>query len=273
MAWRKPSRNAQPKDPLTPWEAYQARQARTRRPHPRLSLPQVTQLRRHHRTRNLVLVLTPLLLLLAFFGYMVSPLAKVETVSVTGTVNLPIQTVIDASALGPTDTIPGVLMGRKARLATIKAQVPEVRQVSLRVTQLNHVVLHVHEYIPMGYVLKSGQYHMILENGTIMAASSKTPADNYPVLTGFGDKDAAAMARAIRRFPSAVRRTISEVRATRGGSNPYQITLTMADGNTVVADSRTVAKKITYYPAIVAQVQKKGTIDLEVGAFFTPYTK
>ncbi|WP_179395267.1 cell division protein FtsQ/DivIB [Lacticaseibacillus absianus] len=272
MAWTR-KRNPTTKDPLTPWEAYQARQARTRRPRPRLSLPQVTELRRHHRTRNLILVLAPLTVLLLFFGYMASPLAKVQEVSVTGTKNLPIQTVIDASQLGATDTIPGVLMARQQRLAQIKATVPEVRTISLWVTRLNHVTLAVKEYIPMGYVLTKGRYHMILENGTIMATSSTTPVDNYPVLTDFGARDAATMARAIRQFPSAVRRTISEVRATRGGSNPYQITMTMTDGNTVVADSRTVAKKISYYPAIVAQVKKRGTIDLEVGAYFTPYTK
>ncbi|WP_125703113.1 cell division protein FtsQ/DivIB [Lacticaseibacillus daqingensis] len=274
MAWFQLGRKkAAETDPLTPWEAYQAKQAHRTRARPKLPLPQVTTLRRHHRTRNLVLVLTPLLLLLGFFGYMVSPLSKVGEITVTGTQNLPIQTVIDASQLGPTDTVIGVATHRAALASQIKAAVPEVAAVNLHLTHLNRLTIKVQEFVPMGYVVKQGAYHMILENGAIMRASSKTPADNFPVFTGFNNAAAAKMAKAIRQFPAAVRRTISEVRSTRGGSNPYQITLIMTDGNTVIADSRTVAEKISYYPAIVAQVQAKGTVDLEVGAFFTPYSK
>ncbi|WP_461224215.1 cell division protein FtsQ/DivIB [Lacticaseibacillus suihuaensis] len=260
-------------DPLTPWEAYQAKQARSNKRPAKLKLPTVQRLRARHRNRNLALILTPLLLLLAFLGYMVSPIAKVATVSVTGTRNVPIQTVIDASRLDETKLVLGLLAHRRQVLGGIKQRVPELQAATVSVAGFNHVTFHVLEYAPVGYVLEKGRYRMILENGAEMSVSTTTPLDNYPVFSAFGTKDAAAMAIAVRKFPGAVRRTVSEVKATRGGGNPYQITMTMTDGNTVVADSRTVAKKISYYPAIVAQVKQKGTVDLEVGAFFTPYSK
>nr|WP_241864983.1 cell division protein FtsQ/DivIB [Lacticaseibacillus kribbianus] len=204
---------------------------------------------------------------------MVSPWARVASVSVTGTTNVPIQSVIDASKLDDAKTILGMQLHRRDFLKRIARQVPELRQVSVSVSGLNRVVLHVKEYTPVGYVQQKGRYRLILENGALMQDSTATPVNNYPVFTGFDAKAATSLAKAVRKFPAAVRRTVSEVKATRGGGNPYQITLTMTDGNTVVADSRTVAKKISYYPAIVAQVKTKGTVDLEVGAFFTPYAK
>jgi cell division protein FtsQ len=48
--------------------------------------------------------------------------------------------------------------------------------------------------------------------------------------------------------------------------------MNMNDGYRVIADSRTIANKIKYYPAIVSQVKKKGVIDLEVGAFWRAYS-
>lgn len=269
MAWGK---HAKSKDPLTPWEAYQKKHRRGAHP-AKLTLPGVATLRRHHRWRNLLLLLTPLILLLGFFGYMASPLSKVQLVSVQGTKNVPIQTVIDASGLSDRDLVLQVMATKGKLAAKIQRQVPQVKHVTLAVRDLDHVTIRVQEHEPIGYVVKHKQYLMILANGTIIKQGTTTPLDNYPVLTGFSDHEAGTLARKLEQFPAALRRTTSEVNASRGGGNPYQITLTMTDGNTVIADSRTVAKQIKYYPSIVAQVKTKGTVDLEVGAFFTPYSK
>lgn len=270
MAWRK---HAQQKDPLTPWEAYQAKQKRRPKGEAKLKLPGVSAVRRHKRMRNLVLLLTPLLVLLAFFGYMVSPFSKVQEVSVVGTVNVPIQNVINASGLSDRVLIPQVLRTKKQLAAQIEKRLPQVKRASLAVSAVDHVTIHVVEHEPIGYVVKNKQYRMILANGTIIARGTTTPLDNYPVFSGFSDQEAGKLAQTLSRFPAALRRTTSEVTASRGDGNPYQITMTMTDGNTVVADSRTVAKQIKFYPSIIAQVQGKGTVDLEAGAFFKPYQK
>lgn len=61
----------------------------------------------------------------------------------------------------------------------------------------------------------------------------------------------------LQQFPKAIQRDISEIDASRGDANPYQISMNMNDGYRVIADSRTIANKIKYYPAIVSQVKKK----------------
>lgn len=271
MAWFHSARKKT--DPLTPWEAYQAKQAKKRR-HPKqrnLPLPTLTSFRRHQRTRNIILVTAPLVILLAGFGYLMSPLAKVQQVSVNGTENVPIQQVIDASTLSNRVLIPSVLLHPQRYLTRIKQALPQIASAQVKVQAVDQVTITVKEHEPIGYRLANKRYQMILANGTLIKTKTKTPLANYPVFSGFTVKEAAALAKAVAKFPPAVRRATSEVDASRGDGNPYQITMTMTDGNTVVADSRTVAKKIAYYPSIVAQVTTKGTVDLEVGAFFTPY--
>lgn len=271
MAWFNRKKK---QDPLTPWEAYQAKQARAKKKahRQRLFLPNVTNVRKHTRRRNLALVLTPLILLLGFFGYMVSPLSKVGAITVTGESTVPAQHVINASQLSNADVVLDLVFHKQRVTQRIERHLPEIRTAQVSIQRGNQVTLHVGEYSALGYVLSGTRYHLILASGKILSTSTTTPLANYPIFIGFTTKAAVKMARQVGHFPAAGRRAVSEVRATHGAANPYQVTLSMSDGNTVVADSRTVVKRIQYYPSIVAQVNKKGTVDLEVGAFFKPYT-
>lgn len=258
---------------MTPWEAYQAKRRShhsAKRRQQALQLPAVSALRRHNQWRNLALVLVPLLVLLGFFGYMVSPAAKVGQISVTGESVATAQGVIDASGLTETDPVLTLFFRRAAVAQRIKQRQPAVAAVQLRVTGFNHIHLNVREHAALGYVEKQNRYHLLMADGAVLASGTATPATNYPIFSGFSAKQVLPIARTVHGFPAEIRRAVSEVRATKGGANPYQISLTMTDGNRIVADSRTIGKRIKYYREIIAQVKGHGTVDLEVGAYFTP---
>ena len=53
------------------------------------------------------------------------------------------------------------------------------------------------------------------------------------------------------------------------------LTVFMDDGYEVRAMISTFAEKMAYYPEITAQLHdhEKGVIDMEVGTFFTPFSK
>lgn len=269
MAWfSKPNKK---QDPLTPWEAYQAKHATQDAPKRHLPLPAVTHTRQHRRRRNLALLLTPLAIIIIFMLYMVSPLAKVGELFVRGENTVPAQNVISASNLNHSQVVIDLMLHHRRVEQRITKALPQVKSVSIHVHAFNQITLQVHEYTSLGYVQNQGSYHVLLASGQVLKAATSSPKSTYPIYTGFTRKEAFTMAKTVAKFPAAVRRGVSEVKATRGAANPYQITISMADGNLVVADSRTVGQKIRYYPKLLADVSKKGKIDLEVGAFFTPY--
>jgi len=254
-----------PSEPKTPWEQYQAN-------HPKPlaeQLPQLNAWRHKQLRRNLLLILTPLIVLLGFFGYMVSPLAKVGLVNVTGVSALPEQTIIDASKLSSKDYVLKLLFDKHPVVKRVE-QVAGVKTAKVSISGMNTVTLHISEYAPVGYVYKNGLYYLVLSSNEVVKQGIKNPSDNYPVLTGFTTQELPRISTALRAIPKAVRQDIAEVKATRGGANPYQVRLNMGDGNQVIADSRTLAKKMHYYPSMVADLKQTGTLDLEVGAFFTP---
>ncbi|MFD1483723.1 cell division protein FtsQ/DivIB [Lacticaseibacillus baoqingensis] len=268
MAWFKKSKT---QDPLTPWEAYQAKQKAAGTKRKPLPLPHLSSTRQTRRRRNLALILTPLVILALFFGYMLSPLAKVDTISVAGEKTVAAQSVIDASKLTRSQVILDLLWHQQRVATRVKKRLPQVHTLQVQVHGFNQVTLNVKEYAPLGYWQQADGYHVLLASGKVVPQATTTPKSTYPIFTGFKRAEVFKLAQAVQRFPTAVRHAVSEVKATRGDANPYQITISMTDGNLVVADSRTVAKKIKYYPKLLAKVTKKGTIDLEVGAFFTPY--
>ena len=68
---------------------------------------------------------------------------------------------------------------------------------------------------------------------------------------------------------------ISEIIFAGDEKDSDSITVYMDDGFEVRAFISTFAEKMAYYPDITAQLNsyEKGVIDMEVGTFFTPFSK
>lgn len=234
-------------------------------------MPNVQKIRQRRNIRNLALIMLPLLLVAAVCFYLGTSMSKVNMVSVHGTNLIVNQDVIDASGLSDKSYVPHLLMARKQVEKRIESRIPAAKTVQIKMVGMRDVAINVQEYPATGYLDKNDGYHVVLSTGAVMKAETNHPKQGLPVFRGFTKvRDLRKMIKLVNQFPVAIRRDVSEITATNGDANPYQITMSMNDGNEVIADERTVVKKIKYYPSIVAQVKGQGTVDLEVGAFFTP---
>lgn len=235
------------------------------------NMPNVQKIREHRTWRNLAILMPPFLIVCAACLYMTTPLSKVRDISVYGTDLITNQEVIDASKLNAKSYVPQLIMNRSQTEAAIKKRLPAASRVRIHIRGTRDVSLRVTEYAATAYLHNSKGYHVILSTGKVLQDSSKSPKQGLPVFTGFAPgKSLRHISTIIAAFPTAIRRDVSEVTLSRGNGNPYQITIAMNDGNKVIADTRTILKKIKYYPSMVAQLTTTGTVDLEVGAFFIP---
>lgn len=232
-------------------------------------LPTVRRVRHRRNLRNLLVITLPLLLIAVAAGYMASPWSKVALIAVQGTNVVANQDVIDATKMNAKTYIPAVILQDKQLIKQTRKAVPALKRVKLTMQGLRNVKVTVAEYKTVGYVTKRGVNHAVLSNGTILTSESAQTEQGLPLFSGF-TSDLKAIIKTVAQIPTAISQDISEVTATRGNGNPHQVTITMNDGNKIIADSRTLVKKIKYYPNMVAQVHETGTIDLEVGAFFVP---
>ncbi|MFD1671138.1 cell division protein FtsQ/DivIB [Agrilactobacillus yilanensis] len=269
----------EPTEIIKPWRRYLDKKdqaSETIRPARPVGevLPKLKATRKRHLKRNLIIVLVPLCLLLIFVAYYVSPISKVGNVSVQGTEVIADQTIIDHSGVQKNDHILKLLRQKKKISAAILAGVPGLKTAELNISNFNQLTFNVTEYRQIGYLNKKNHYYSVLSNGTILKDVVAKPVGNLPVLEGFTEgKKLNFLIKTFKNLPLSIQNDISEIHLTHSKINPYQVRIYMNDENEVIADLRTIQKKLPNYPIYAKALKQKGVIDIEVGVFAYPFSK
>ena len=208
-------------------------------------------------------------------SFLISPYGKVKDIYVEGAEAVPEQSIIDASDItGKLITFFAVWNDEKID-AYITTTLPQVKTAEVTLRGMNDVTIHVTEHETIAYVYSGGSYYNVLENGTVADTELKVPIGNNPIITSFEmNQNLEDLLEQYMQLTDSVQNSISEIKYTGTEENPYAITVYMNDGNEVKAILPSLAEKILYYPDIVSQLgETKGTIDLEVGVYFTPFAQ
>lgn len=223
--------------------------------------------------KNYLILYIGLTLGLMTTGFLMSPYGKVGELFVEGETTIPDQLVLDASKVSSKQTVVGTLASEKAIEATIIASLPQVKRVTVKRNGLNAIIINVAEYETLAYLSDNNQYQSILENGTILNESQKFPRGNKPLLTKFEQGPILnAFITDFKKVSQDVQDSISEIQYMGTKTNPYKVLIYMNDGNQIIANVTDISNKIAYYPDILQKLEdKKGTLDMEVGVFFTPF--
>ncbi|MCH4008445.1 cell division protein FtsQ/DivIB [Companilactobacillus sp.] len=225
--------------------------------------------RRSYAKSILIIIAAILIIILAYLG---SPLSKVRNITVKGVSDLGAQQVIDATQINDNSLLVGVFVRQNSISEKTHKQLPSVKSVSFKTKNLRDLTIVVHEYPTLGLIFKDGYYYRIIDNGKILSNKLKSYTGNYPIYTDFDKKsDLIKITQIYKKMPESVKNNISEIHNAKTKINPYRIKIDMNDGNKIIADTRTVDKKMKYYPSIASQMKKKGVIDLEVGAYSYPF--
>jgi cell division protein FtsQ len=208
-------------------------------------------------------------------GYLISPLGRVQEIFVEGAAYVPEQTIIDASRISGKVTALGVIANSKDIDGYISSKLPQIKKASIALKNFNDITITVQEYKTIAYVYSEKAYYTVLENGVIAKDGLKVPIGNCPIITGFElNQNLNDLLKQYMKLTDTVQNSISEIKYTGTEENPYSITVYMNDGNEIKAILPTFAEKILYYPDIVSQLgATKGIVDLEVGAYFTPFSQ
>ena len=208
-------------------------------------------------------------------SFLISPYGKVKDIYVEGAEAVPEQSIIDASHITGKLTALGAVWNDEKIDAYITAALPQVKTAEVTLRGMNDVTIRVTEHETIAYVYSGGSYYNVLENGTVADTELKVPIGNNPIITSFEmNQNLEDLLEQYMQLTDSVQNSISEIKYTGTEENPYAITVYMNDGNEVKAILPSLAEKILYYPDIVSQLgETKGTIDLEVGVYFTPFAQ
>lgn len=217
---------------------------------------------------SLIFIIVFVIVLIAYFG---SSLSKVRNIDVKGVNDLGAQQVIDATKIDDNSTLLNILIHHKSISKKTERALPSIKSISFRTRNLRDLTIDVKEHPTLGFIYKNGEYYRIINGGQVIDKKMSSPIGNYPIYSNFGAKRLKKMSNIYAELPSNVKTNVSEIYNSPTKLNPYRIKIDMNDGNKVIADMRTVKSKLKYYPGMAAQMKKKGTIDLEVGAYSYPF--
>lgn len=236
-------------------------------------LPKLKEQRRKTMYRRLI----PLLLLFScailIVVYFISPLSKVGTISVTGNKDVTDQRIIDASHLNSGLPLWETVRKDEEFTSSVLEDIPQIKSAELNQNGWNDIAIEVTEHKVIAYSHDKSSYFPILENGKIVNESRKVSLGNSPIFKGFSEgRPLNLLIEQYQLLNASVQNSISEIEHTPSDVDEYLITIYMNDGNHVIATLSSFAEKMNYYPDMLKKVgDQKGTINLEVGGFFTPF--
>lgn len=210
-------------------------------------------------------------------GFLLSPYGHVQNIYVEGSQEVPEQAIVDSSSITSTQTVAGVLWDRDRIEEDILTVWPKVKAAEVNRRGLNDITIAVEEHETVAYLQNGKGYQSVLETGERLPEEIKMPLGNKPLLKGFEQAKGSVIREVVKQLQQmdgSVLNSISEINWTKTEANPWAVTIFMNDGNQVEALLDQFGEKLGYYPAMVSQLEgEKGIIDMEVGAYFTPFSK
>ncbi|WP_172369769.1 cell division protein FtsQ/DivIB [Sporosarcina jiandibaonis] len=236
-------------------------------------IPSMREKRRRRTNKKFIFILSIFALALLVILYFQSPFSKINKVTVTGANLHDKEFYIETSGLLKDKSFWGFsTKGTEEVLENLET----VKNASISRKWIHDIEIKITEWDTVGYIEKDGQFSLLLEDGEIFSTDELKPSDKAPILNGFDDaKSRKRMTNQLLKLEKNVYQLISEIILNEKGHGSTDLTVYMYDGYEVRAMISTFAEKMSYYPEITAQLHdhEKGVIDMEVGTFFTPYSK
>ncbi|WP_028125219.1 cell division protein FtsQ/DivIB [Eremococcus coleocola] len=204
------------------------------------------------------------------------PFKRVNQVRVSGVGQEIAQQVKASSRIEPFDSRKLVLRQRNEIIEQIKKENPIVDQVQIKTDHWSFIELAVtsNEFVAEMPDTVQNQKNYVLSNGdvVIIPMTDERNAVNLPVLYDFDNRDKLKqVGQALKEIDQDLLGQMQSIYLSTNSAKPNTIEIKMVDGNIVKALIYNVSQKMQYYPQILNKIgDKKGIVNFEVGAYFTP---
>ena len=234
-------------------------------------IPTLKKRRKKRTNRKFIVLILLFFLVLSVLLYFQSPYSDIKTIEVKGAHLVEDHYYIEASKVVKGQSMWGFKVNDVEQAIMQDAWVEDV---TVKRKWLQKVMIEVKELKKVAYLAENGSYYPLLENGKRFEQADDNIPIDAPVFMGITDeKKIHKLVKQLALLKPEVLALISQINSNESETNPNAIRLFMNDGYEVRAVISTLAEKLNYYPAMVAQILdlEKGIFDLEVGSSFKPY--
>ena len=225
-------------------------------------------------------VFVVLVLSLAVVGYRLLPTHYVNAVQIVGNQRVDGEAIVAASGIRDFDRVKDIMAKRKSIEQAIMKENPLVSKVTLRRPNMQSLQLEIEEHAIVAKIKSGNQWIAVLDNGTwgdfsaSVAAKEAVNLDQLPeLLVQAPSGRVTELTTMLKQTPPDILSQIESLKLGQEASKNMAFEAKMRDGNLVKAVLPTFNHKMTFYNQMLKELgDKKGTLNLEVGAYFTPFT-
>jgi cell division protein FtsQ len=272
---KKPVTKKDPRVELSPYLRHRSDQQQHPQAQNKLSasLSGLHSERKKALVRRLGALLAIAVIAIIVLAYYVSPLANVKRVKVIGADDIQASKIVKSAGIHASDKVLDYRFGQSKLSHKLSAAYPEIKQVKVKISQLNQLNLLVTEKKTIGYVKTDNDYRKILSDGHLGSQVLSWQQVEPGAALFVGYNHLVSLKKDLQVFNQLPAEFRQQVKMMSGAAKrESQIIFVMKNGDIVIGNLTSIKQNIKYYFPIVAKSKKHILIDLEVGAFTRPLT-
>lgn len=222
-----------------------------------------------------IYLFTPLVIILLFLIFLISPFSKINHISITGNGYIPVNQIKSEMNISSGDSIFKVF-GHKNKLnEQITKKDERIKSIDFSFHGFNNLNVNISHYNQVGYETRGKSQYIILENGQVTNIVDKNPNDKkLPYIVKFNNRNnLKSIIKKYLNLPKDIRDNIRVISYTPTKIYPDELHLYMRDGNRIIVLLSNFDYKMKFYRSIATQLKDKSVINLEVGAYSFPLKK
>ena len=215
-----------------------------------------------------VTILVPSFIILFLSIYLLSPLATMKHIEVTGTVQTSADQVREASGIRDSDYTISLLLNKDKHAEMVKSD-RWIESAKIVYQFPVHFTIEVKEFEIVAYSVSGDNYYPILSSGSI-ESTAVTPA-NLPekyISVLFNDEEQIkTLISQLNDVSPEIKQEIQKIELAPSKATSDLLKITMYDSDEILVPLSELGKKLPYYSKIKPQLTVPSGIDMEVGIY------
>ena len=215
-----------------------------------------------------VTILVPSFIILFLSIYLLSPLATMKHIEVTGTVHTSAEQVKEASGIRDSDYTISLLLNKDKHAEMVKSN-HWIESAKIVYQFPVHFTIEVKEFGIVAYSVSGDSYYPILSSGSI--ESTAVSSDNLPekyISVLFNDEEQIkTLISQLNEVSPEIKQEIEKIELAPSKVTSDLLKITMYDTDEILVPLSELGKKLPYYSKIKPQLTVPSGIDMEVGIY------
>ena len=215
-----------------------------------------------------VTILVPSFIILFLSIYLLSPLATMKHIEVTGTVQTSAEQVKEASGIRDSDYTISLLLNKDKYAEMVKSN-SWIESAKITYQFPVHFTIEVKEFEIVAYSVSGDNHYPILSSGSV--ESTAVNADNLPekyISVLFNDEEQIkSLISQLNDVSPEIKQEIEKIELAPSKVTSDLLKITMYDTDEILVPLSELGKKLPYYSKIKPQLTVPSGIDMEVGIY------